>query len=128
MPAVGRALRHRKAGIHNPPLTYWKGEIFVEPRTAKKLYALDAKTGKILWTYPTPVAIANPNIHAGILYTMSLSGKLLLLNPVTGKKLFSEQLSFGGVGPTELLLTRNTLIFGTTKGWLISMPYPKEKP
>jgi alcohol dehydrogenase (cytochrome c) len=121
---IGDSAAKKKAGIHNPPLTYWKGEVFVEPRTAHTLYALDAKTGKILWRYPTQVTIANPNVHDGLLYTVSLHGYLTVLNPKTGKRLFGEQLPMGGVGPTEVLLTKNGIVAGGTNGILLSIPYP----
>lgn len=123
---VGNATAKTKAGIHNPPLTYWKGEVFVEPRTGHRLYALDAATGRILWTYRTQTTIANPNIRGGRLYTVSLSGYLTVLNPKTGKPLFSEQLPMGGVGPTEVLLTRNGIVAGGTNGVLLSIPYPAQ--
>lgn len=121
---IGAAPAKTKAGIHNPPLTYWRGEVFVEPRTGNTLYALSAATGQILWRYSTQRTIANPNIHGGRLYTISLKGYLSVLDPRTGKLLFGEQLPMGGVGPTEVLLTRNGLIAGGMDGTLLSIPYP----
>lgn len=116
----GNAAAKTKAGIHNPPLTYWKGEVFAEPRTGRMLYALDAETGKILWRYPTQTTLANPNIHKGLLYTVSLKGYLTILNPRTGKRIFGEKLRMGGVGPTEVLLTKNGIVAGGADGTLLS--------
>lgn len=121
---VGEAPGKKHPGIHNPPLTYWKGILFVEPRTGDRLYALAAATGKILWSVPTLPTIANPAIHRGRLYTVSMTGNLMVLRAKTGDVLFRRQLPLGGVGPTEVLLDKTGFVVGDALGRLRSFPYP----
>ena len=77
------------------------------------LYAIDSKTGAILWknqTFQSPPALAAPLIYNGRLYVCSIDGTLSALNPQTGiiiwKTRSPEQNDiFGGSSVSVLGLT-----------------------
>lgn len=121
---IGNAPAKKHPGIHNPPLTYWKGLVFVEPRTGSRLYALDAKTGEIRWSQPTQPTIANPAIRHGFLYTVSMHGRLTVYKAQSGEQVYTEQLPLAGVGPTEALLDKTGFVVGDMKGHFRSFAYP----
>jgi alcohol dehydrogenase (cytochrome c) len=112
-------------GISNPPLTYWHGRIYLEPREAKRIFCVDAHTGTILWEEKTGGAsIANPNIWHGRLYIVNHRGNLFVFSAISGKQELELPLGTGVVGPSEVLLTPNRLIVGGGSGVLISIPRP----
>lgn len=122
---VGNAPAKKHPGIHNPPLTYWKGLVFVEPRTGDRLYALDARSGRIRWSAATQPTIANPAIHHGLLYTVSMHGRLTVYKAHSGKLVLTKQLPLAGVGPTEVLLDKTGFVVGDMQGHFRSFTYPR---
>ncbi|EGQ63709.1 PQQ enzyme repeat protein, partial [Acidithiobacillus sp. GGI-221] len=109
-------------GIYDPPLTAWHRIIYVEPRLTKRLYALDAHTERILWTFRTGADVSNPNIYHGALYTVNARGILYVLNARTGKLIYTERLATGTVGPSDGLLSPYAFVVGGTSGNLVSLP------
>ncbi|MHB1269021.1 MAG: outer membrane protein assembly factor BamB family protein [Acidithiobacillus ferriphilus] len=109
-------------GIYDPPLTAWHHIIYVEPRLTKRLYALDARTERILWTFRTGADISNPNIYHGTLYTVNAQGMLYVLDARTGKLIHTERLATGTVGPSDGLLSPQAFVVGGTSGNLVSLP------
>lgn len=108
-------------GIYDPPLTAWHHIIYVEPRLTKRLYAIDAHTEKILWSFRTGEDITNPNIYHGVLYTVNMKGRLYVLDARTGDFIYTKKLGSGTVGPSEGLLSPHAFIVGGRSGKLISL-------
>lgn|GEM_PF-6660658 len=109
-------------GIYDPPLTVWHRIIYVEPRLTKRLYALDARTERILWIFRTGADVSNPNVYHGTLYTVNAQGILYVLNARTGKPIHTEKLATGTVGPSDGLLSPYAFVVGGTSGKLVSLP------
>ena len=125
LPALFSSMRRHDPthpGIYDPPLTAWHRIIYVEPRLTKRLYALDAHTERILWTFRTGADVSNPNIYHGALYTVNARGILYVLNARTGKLIYTERLATGTVGPSDGLLSPYAFVVGGTSGNLVSLP------
>ncbi|MCR2830138.1 PQQ-binding-like beta-propeller repeat protein [Acidithiobacillus ferrooxidans] len=125
LPALFSSMRRHDPthpGIYDPPLTAWHRIIYVEPRLTKRLYALDAHTERILWTFRTGADVSNPNIYHGALYTVNARGMLYVLNARTGKLIHTEKLATGTVGPSDGLLSPYAFVVGGTSGNLVSLP------
>ena len=82
----------------------------------RRLLALDAETGRVLWTYQAPGAHVapeppggrfHPNYHAGVdrVILQTGGGQLLVLDSRTGKALFSAR------AKTARVLASNTKLF-----------------
>jgi outer membrane protein assembly factor BamB len=65
----------------------WQGKVYVGGRD-KMLHALDAKTGKALWTYATKARVdSSPVIADNRVIFGSNDGRLYILDAATGKEL-----------------------------------------
>jgi len=71
--------------------------------TAGQLHAFDAKTGKPLWTGPSPM-LTTPNVVGGIAYTSTMQGLVDALDAATGALRWSVQLS-GKIRPMAVVGT-----------------------
>jgi len=70
--------------IESPPVVS-NGIVYV---VNKKVYALDAFTGKKIWDYEAPEGLASgPTVVNGVVYVGSYDGKVYALNAATGSKL-----------------------------------------
>jgi outer membrane protein assembly factor BamB/uncharacterized membrane protein YjgN (DUF898 family) len=97
------------------------------------LYALDAETGKVAWTFSTgdlgsnvagnlTPAMSRPVVDGGLVFVGSRSGKLFALDTATGKKRWEFRTS-GGVVSTPAV--GNGLVFvsaGGNESSLVSSP------
>ena len=85
------------------------------------VYAINAKTGAILWTYDPKVprerslfyccdaVNRGPALYRGKVYFASLDGRLIGINTMTSDKRFAEGLSFSIAFPTLLELVPDRL-------------------
>ncbi len=107
--------------IQVPPVTVWKGIVYSDPTESDTLYAVNASTGTILWTYNTGGDNSNANIYSGNLWMVNSAGTLLVLNPTSGT-LINETNVGGGLGPGNLIFAGQNVIICEQKGQVISIP------
>jgi len=111
----------KKAGIYDPPLTAWHNIVFVEPRLTGRLYALDARSEKVLWSLKTGEDISNPSIYRGLLYLVNAKGVLYVIKACSGKVVFIKKLKTGAVGPADGLLSSHHIVVGGASGEVVSL-------
>lgn len=91
------------------------GETIYFPSMDKKLYALDAATGKLKWeTGLDTSAIGRPLYDAGVLYLGNLDGTFFAINAEDGSRIWEQKVG-GGVW-SEPILYEGKLYFGDQSG------------
>lgn len=107
---VFNAMRDKGRMIGSPALD--EG-IAVLPSTDKNLYALNAKTGELLWKFPTREALwASPVILNGVVYQSGLDHSLYALELKTGKLIW--EIDLGGPALSTPVADPQGVLFATT--------------
>ena len=103
------------------------GTIYVGSSISKAVYAVDAKTGHILWTNGLNhqrIAQA-PVLVEGQLLVGDDAGTLFAIDPHTGKVLRSMHFPGGSFMPGVPFVDGRTIFFSTRKGMLFARPLSK---
>ncbi len=107
-----------KCGV---PVAY-NGVVYVGSPVTKAMYALDQKTGKLLWKKDATGAIRGGSvIYNGKLYFVNLAGSLYTLDLATGTEIKRRDLG-GKVSPQGLVLINGSIYVGTKKGDMFAIP------
>lgn len=107
-----------KCGV---PVTY-NGVVYVGSPVTQAMYALDEKSGKLLWKTPADAGVRGASvIYGGKLYFVNLLGRLFTLDLASGKELKHRDLG-GKVSPQGLVLINGTIYVGTQKGDMYAIP------
>lgn len=93
------------------------GMVYIGGNTDGKLYAFDAATGALLWTYTTGNGImSSPTVAYGIVYFGSNDRKVYALNAKTGKLLWSYATGYFVV--TSPVVSNGIVYVGSNDGKL----------
>jgi outer membrane protein assembly factor BamB len=79
----------------NPALAVANGIVYVADKCT--LYALNATTGKKIWTYKTGGEVGLPVVEYGVVYVGSGDKKVYALNAQTGKKIWAFNIGPDGM-------------------------------
>ncbi len=111
-------IEDNKCGV---PVAY-NGVVYVGSPVTKAMYALDQKTGTLLWKTAAggPVR-GGAVIYDGKLYFVNLSGRLFTLDLATGTEIKHRDLG-GKVSPQGLVLINGSIYVGTQKGDMFAIP------
>ena len=107
--------------IEVPPITVWNGIVYSDSTESGTLYAVNASSGVLLWSFNTGGDNCNANIFDGNLWMVNNNGILFVLNPVTGVLLETTNVG-AGVGPGNLVFAGQNVIISELSGQVISMP------
>jgi len=108
------------------PVTVWNGIVYSDSPENGTLYAVNAKDGSVLWTFPTGSATSNVNVFNGYLWIVSSAtfygpAALFVLNPSTGT-LVTAASTGQGLGNGNLVFVNQNVIFWGNSGEVASMP------
>jgi outer membrane protein assembly factor BamB len=85
--------------FENTSVAVAKGVIVATSRTPKRIFALDAKTGKVKWeVVPRKRSDASPIIAGGSAFVAAADGRILRLDLMTGKQLWMSEVKPGFLG------------------------------
>ncbi len=88
--------------------------------TAKGIYALDAQTGKVNWTYATDLPIGHsPTIHEGVVYAGGLDHKVHAVDAFTGGKIWTFTADAGF--QTSPVVANNKVMLGNRDGYFYAI-------
>ncbi|MFO7173907.1 MAG: PQQ-binding-like beta-propeller repeat protein, partial [Bacillota bacterium] len=76
----------------NQPPLFFRGRVYVtrsQPSGHASLYALDARTGEVLWSAQGSFGYSAPVLHGGLLVVASSGGTVVAFDPVTGQQRWS---------------------------------------
>jgi outer membrane protein assembly factor BamB len=111
-------IQDNKCGV---PVAY-DGVVYAGSPVTQAMYALDQKTGQLLWKTPAGGAVRGASvIYDGKLYFVNLQGRLFTLDLATGAEIKHKDLS-GRVSPQGLVLINGTIYVGTAKGDMYAIP------
>lgn len=114
-----QSLDQEEAGI---PLAIG-GTVYIGSPAFPQMMAFRASDGYPLWKARLPVRVtANPVLLNGKLLVAGMSGRILDLNPLTGKVLGTDPAKFGSIGPASPLIVGDTLLQSTLSGRLAIEP------
>lgn len=137
------------APANQPPL-FFRGRVYVtrsQPSGHASLYALDARTGEILWSAQGSYGYSAPVLHGGLLVVASSGGTVVAFDPVTGQQRwsvatgvttfdgaissFAGDLALAGLGGEVALVRPGGGSAGVRKyrvgsGYLFARPVPDE--
>lgn len=104
-----------------PPVTVADGIVYAGSVSSGKVYALDARSGRLLWRTPVGApTYAAPVVEGTRVYTTTKAGKIMALDAQTGR--IVGTLSVGGhFGPAYPVLVNGTLYVGNTDGTLYAV-------
>ena len=109
--ATGRELwRHEAAAVETSPLLV--GKLLYVGSWDGTFYALNARTGKVLWTFGASASItSSPAYDLGMVFAGTDDGHVFALDAVTGK-LRWQTASFSRFGRREYFYATPTLAYG----------------
>ena len=107
--------------IQVPPITVGNGIVYSDPTEIGTLYAVNASSGALIWSFKTGGDTSNANIFGGNLWIVNSKGTLFVLNPMTGTLLDTTYVS-GGLGPGSLIFMGQNGIICEQNGQVISIP------
>ncbi len=88
--------------------------------TAKGIFALDAQTGTVNWTYATDLPIGHsPTIHEGVVYAGGLDHKLHAIDAFTGGKLWTYTAEAGF--QTSPVVANDKVLIGNRDGFFYAI-------
>lgn len=104
------------AQTHSSPSLWPQGHRFFYGDNGGRLFAVDAKSGTLLWTYQAGGEIKNaPLVHEDSIYFGSWSQKIVRLDAESGREIWSRELG-GSLQSTSLWITRAEEIFMLSEG------------
>ncbi len=107
------------------PMIY-KGVIYTGSPVTATAYALDVKTGRILWRTPLHVRMkAAPSIQGQDLFFPVGNGKIFVVNKANGKIIHIYVSGNGGFGPQNAVIVDHTMFIGSNFGWVYAIPTSK---
>ena len=107
-----------KCGV---PVAY-NDVVYVGSPVTKAMYALDQKTGKLLWKTAAGGPVRGGSvIYDGKLYFVTLGGRIFTLDLATGVAINHRDLG-GNVSPEGLVLINGSIYVGTMKGDMFAIP------
>ncbi len=114
----GPMIEDNKCGT---PVAY-NGVVYVGSPVTQAMYALDQKSGALLWKTPAGGAVRGASvIYGGKLYFVNLLGRLFTLDLATGAEIKHKDLR-GRVSPQGLVLINGTIYVGSQKGDMFAIP------
>ncbi|MEO3429625.1 PQQ-binding-like beta-propeller repeat protein [Pelagibius sp. CAU 1746] len=100
------------------------GRIFVSTGFAR-IFALDAKTGELLWIHKAPGPMRGaPVASDGRVFVVTLDNQLLVLNAETGERLWNHvgvQETAGLLGTASPAVSRNTVVVPYSSGEVLAL-------
>jgi outer membrane protein assembly factor BamB len=102
-----------------------KGIIYTGSPVTKKAYAVNLKTGKILWSKKIIRMKAAPVILGYKVYFPTGNGTIFVLNKDNGHIISKFNAHNGGYGPQDAVIIGKTMIIGTNFGWVNAIPLSK---
>lgn len=99
------------------------GVVYTGSPVTTSAYALDLKTGRILWHTPLKVKMkAAPSVAGrNLLYPVG-NGAIFVVNRKTGKIVGQYMTHHGGFGPQNGVVIDHTFLIGSNFGWLYAVP------
>jgi len=113
--------------IQVPPITISNGIAYSDPTESGTLYAVNATSGALIWTFQTGSDTSNANVFDGYLSIVNSAGTLFVLNPATGALLKATDVGVG-LGPGSLVFAGQDVIVAGSSGKVISIPLSKVYP
>jgi len=114
----GAMIENNKCGV---PVVY-NGVVYAGSPVTRSMYALDAKTGKLLWKLPnTGVIKAPPVLYDNVIYFVNVDGLLFVANAQNGN-IMNVKLLGGKLNTQGPMIINNTLYIGTQKGDMFAIP------
>lgn len=91
-----------------------------------QFYAIDANTGKNLWTFPTRIeTLSEPLLHEGVLYILTGNNTLYALDAVSGKQLWlysrQDPSSISIRGGSKPAIRNGTVYVGFSDGSIVAL-------
>ena len=99
-----------------------KGIIYTGSPVTKKGYAINLKTGHILWSKKLIRMKAAPVILGYKVYFPTGNGTIFVLNKNNGNIISKYNAHNGGYGPQDAVIIGKTMIIGTNFGWINAIP------
>ncbi len=99
-----------------------KGIIYTGSPVTKKAYAINLKTGKILWSKKLIRMKAAPVLLGYKVYFPTGNGTIFVLNKNNGHIISKYNAHNGGYGPQDAVIIGKTMIIGTNFGWVNAIP------
>ena len=103
------------------PMIY-NGIIYTGSPVTEKAYAINLKTGKILWSKKLVRMKAAPTLLGYRVYFPTGNGTIFVLNKNNGDIISKYNAHDGGYGPQDAVIIGNTMIIGTNFGWINAIP------
>jgi outer membrane protein assembly factor BamB len=113
--------------IQVPPVTISNGVVYSDPTESGTLYAVNASSGALLWTFKTGADTSNANVYDGYLSIVNSAGTMFVLNPTTGALLKATDVG-AGLGPGNLVFAGQSVIVAGSSGKVISIPLSRVYP
>ena len=99
-----------------------RGIIYTGSPVTKKGYAINLKTGYILWSKKLIRMKAAPVILGYKVYFPTGNGTIFVLNKNNGNIISKYNAHNGGYGPQDAVIIGKTMIIGTNFGWVNAIP------
>jgi len=115
------------SAIENPPITIWNGIAFSDTPESSTLYAVNASSGALIWTFHTGGDTANANIYDNYLSITNSHGALFVLNPSTGALVNEENVGVD-MGPGNIVFVGSNAIVWGSNGRIVSLPLSEIYP
>lgn len=117
-----------KLNIENgaePSATLINDRLFIGASDGQ-FYAIDANTGKVLWTFPTRIeTLSEPLLHEGVLYIMTGNNTLYALDASNGKQLWlysrQDSSSLSIRGGSKPAFKQGTVYAGFSDGAVVAL-------
>jgi outer membrane protein assembly factor BamB len=99
-----------------------KGIIYTGSPVTKKGYAINLKTGHILWSKKLIRMKSAPVILGYKVYFPTGNGTIFVLNKNSGNIISKYNAHNGGYGHQDAVIIGRTMIIGTNFGWVNAIP------
>lgn len=98
------------------------GVVYTGSPVTNTAYALELKTGKVLWSRPLSRMKAAPSVDGQYVFFPVADGTIFVLDRKNGEVINAYKSGNGGFGPQNAVIVNHTLYIGTNFGWVYAIP------
>lgn len=98
------------------------GVVYTGSPVTNTAYALDVKSGAILWSRKLSRMKAAPTVEGDHVFFPVANGTIYALDRKSGEIVNAYQSGNGGFGPQNGVIVNHTMYIGTNYGWVYAIP------
>ncbi|MBU6485129.1 MAG: PQQ-binding-like beta-propeller repeat protein [Betaproteobacteria bacterium] len=98
------------------------GVVYTGSPVTNSAYALDLRSGRVLWTRKLSRMKAAPSVEGEQVFFPVANGTIFALDRKTGGVVNAYQSGNGGFGPQNGVIVNHTMYIGTNYGWVYAIP------